>query len=288
MKGLFWFGIVLLVLVMVYSGFSASCYAPPRDENTIPPYVEDFDSNVVQDSQTEVFKDASGWLNQREHPLTDFFQANAFSGTDMGSFSSLESSAGNAEMTVIPYSEQYNYGGTVSQTVAGTTKCRKSVAVVKPKEPDTYICPGYTPGTVIDAASVVTGGSAGNVSYTVDGQTYTFAAKWKKPITTGASVPVYFEPETKSQGSLAPLECVLRPGTYTIDETSYLMEVYPPLYVKATGPNGAVENLAYGGDECKPPQRLTLDARRGFNTLILSVTDPNPARTEKISSYNGY
>jgi hypothetical protein len=292
MKGLFWFGIVLLVLVMVFSGFSASCYAPPRDENTVPPYVEDFDSNVAQASQTEVFKDASGWLNQREHPLTDFFQANAFSGTDMGTFSSLESSAGTAEMTVIPYDEQYSYGGAISQTVAGTTKCLKSVAVIRPKDKDvnTYICPGYTPGSVIDAVPVLTGGSVGNVSYTVDGQTYTFAATWNKPVTTGAFVPVYFKPEAKSNGSLMPSEtgeCVLGPGTYTIDETSYLMDVYPPLYVKATGPNGVVENLSYGGDECKPPQRLTLDPRRGLNTLILSLTDLNP-RTEKLSSYNGY
>lgn len=278
MKGLFWFGIVLLVLVMIYSGFSASCYAPPRDENTVPPYVEDLNSNVAQDSQTEVFKDASGWLNQREHPLTDFFQANAFSGSDMGNFSSLESSAGRAEMTVIPYDEQYSYGGTISQTVAGTTKCRKSIAVIKPRDPNTYVCPGFTPGYVVDSTSTPMGETTGNVRYTVDGQTYTFMAKWKKPIAVGTQVPVYFEPETKSQGFLAPAECVLRPGTYTIDETSYSMEVYPPLYVKATGPNGIVENLAYGGDECKPPQRLTLDARRGFDTLILSLTDPNPPK----------
>lgn len=215
MKGLFWFGIVLLVLVMIYSGFSTSCYAPPRDENTVPPYVEDFSSSKdVQDSQTEVFKDASGWLNQREHPMTDFFQANAFSGSDMGTFSSLESSAGRAEMTVIPYEEQYGYGGTVSQTVAGTTNCRKSVAVVTPKDPATFVCP---------------------VAKTAN-------------------------------------ECVLGPGTYTIDEKSYSMDVYAPLYVKATAPSGVVQNMTYVGDECKPPQRLTLDARRGFNTLILSVS----------------
>lgn len=287
MKGLFWFGIVLLVLVMVYSGFSASCYAPPRDENTVPPYVEDFDSNVAQASQTEVFKDASGWLNQREHALKDFFQANAFSGTDMGNFSSLESSAGNAEMTVIPYDEQYSYGGTVSQTVAGTTKCRKSVAVVKPLEPDTYICPGFTPGSVLDVSK---DGLTGNVTYTTDGQAYTFLARSRKPMKVGAQIPVYFKPEAKSNGSLMPSEtgeCALEPGTYTIDETSYLMEVYPPLYVQASGPNGVTENMAYGGDECKPPQRLTLDARRGFNTLVLSLTDLNP-RTEKLWSYNGY
>lgn len=220
MKGLFWFGIVLLVLVMVYSGFSASCYAPPRDENTIPPYVEDIDSNVAQASQTEVFKDASGWLNQREHPLRDFFQANAFSGTNMGTFSSLESSAGNAVMTVIPYDEQYSYGGTVSQTVAGTTNCRSSVAVVKPTDTASYVCPVATTG-----------------------------------------------------------ECILGPGTYTIDSKSYSMDVYPPLYVTATAPSGITENMAYKGDGCQPPQRLTLDARRGFNTLVLSLTGPAPTGT---------
>jgi hypothetical protein len=138
----------------------------------------------------------------------------------MGNFSSLESSAGNAEMTVIPYDEQYSYGGAVSQTVAGTTKCRKSVAVIKPVDTGSYVCPVATTG-----------------------------------------------------------ECILGPGTYTIDEKSYSMEVYPPLYVTATGPNGAVENMTYRGDECQPPQRLTLDARRGFNTLVLSLTGPTPTGT---------
>ena len=56
----------------------------------------------------DVFKDASGTLNQREHPLTNFFQANAYSKGDLGGFSSLESSAGTG-MYLIPQEEQYTY-----------------------------------------------------------------------------------------------------------------------------------------------------------------------------------
>jgi hypothetical protein len=88
-----------------------SCYAPPRDENTEMPYVEKV--NDTQESQTEVFKDAAGWLNMREHPMSGFIQEDAFANvmsvTGFGEFVGLESSAGIAPMTVIPASEQYEY-----------------------------------------------------------------------------------------------------------------------------------------------------------------------------------
>lgn len=115
-RALFWLGIVLLVFVVVYQMTNAkkSCYAPPRDENTILPYVENFLA-ALPDSQMDVYKDAGGTLNQREHPLTDNFQSNAYAGTNMGSFVSLESSSGNTPMTVIPEGEQYTYSNVSSQ-----------------------------------------------------------------------------------------------------------------------------------------------------------------------------
>ena len=74
---------------------------------------------VDQDSQMDVFKDASGTLNQREHPLTNFFQVDAYSNGDLGGFSSLESSAGTA-MYLIPQEQQYT---TYYQYPANTDAC---------------------------------------------------------------------------------------------------------------------------------------------------------------------
>ena len=110
MKWMLWLGLAVLVLTVLVLMIKPkkSCYAPPRDENTEMPYVEKL--NDTQESQTEVFKDAAGWLNMREHPLTGYFQEDAFanvsvSGDLYGDFVGLESSAGIAPMTVIPVSE---------------------------------------------------------------------------------------------------------------------------------------------------------------------------------------
>jgi hypothetical protein len=113
MKWTLWLGLAVLVLTVLVLMIKPkkSCYAPPRDENTEMPYVDKV--NDVQESQTEVFKDAAGWLNMREHPMSGFIQEDAFANvasvTGFGDFVGLESSAGIAPMTVIPTDEQYEY-----------------------------------------------------------------------------------------------------------------------------------------------------------------------------------
>lgn len=96
-----WVSLAVLVLIILWQ-VRTSGYAPPRDENTLPPYTEAVSNAVVTDSQTDVFMDAGGFLNQREHPMTQFLQSNALAGTDYGNFVGLESSSGNAPMYVIP------------------------------------------------------------------------------------------------------------------------------------------------------------------------------------------
>ena len=114
MKWTLWLGLVALALTILVLMIKPrkSCYAPPRDENTEMPYVET-KLDDAQDSQTEVFKDAAGWLNMREHPMSGFIQEDAFANvatiTGFGEFVGLESSAGVAPMTVIPKDEQYEY-----------------------------------------------------------------------------------------------------------------------------------------------------------------------------------
>lgn len=122
MKWALGLGIAVLVLTLLFIMLrpKKSCYAPPRDENTVMPYVEE-KLDAAQDNQTEVFKDAAGWLNMREHPMTGFIQEDAFANvatvTGFGDFVGLESSAGIAPMTVIPKDEQYEY---TTSTTTGT------------------------------------------------------------------------------------------------------------------------------------------------------------------------
>lgn len=117
MRRLFYTGLIVLFIVVAYNlsrQSSTSCYAPPRDQNTVLPFIEPIAQPL--DSQSNVFADASGWLNMREHPLSGQFQSNAYAGADMGDFTGIESSAGVAPMTVIPTEEQYEYTPSTNAT----------------------------------------------------------------------------------------------------------------------------------------------------------------------------
>lgn len=115
MKVLLYTGLFVLFVLVAYilSLPSKSCYAPPRTADTILPY-DVSPSTFTSDAnmfpvQSDVFMDAGGWLNMREHPLSDNFQSNAYTGKDMGDFTGIESGSGTAIMTVIPINEQYEY-----------------------------------------------------------------------------------------------------------------------------------------------------------------------------------
>ena len=100
-----WVLLALVAFLLVLWQVRTSGYAPPRDENTLPPYTEAVSNAVVTDSQTDVLKDAGGMRNDREHPLAQFIQGDAKLGADYGDFVGLESSAGNVAMYVIPLDE---------------------------------------------------------------------------------------------------------------------------------------------------------------------------------------
>jgi hypothetical protein len=104
--------IVLIVLFAALVFRRTSGYAPPRDENTIPPFIEPSKNYPPADNQSNVFIDAGGWRNMREHPLTPFIQGDAYSNVQsFGDFVGLESSSGGAPMYVIAADEQYEYSG---------------------------------------------------------------------------------------------------------------------------------------------------------------------------------
>lgn len=106
--------ILLLVIfvVVLFVRTKRSGYAPPRDENTVPPYIEPSKNYPEADDQSNVFMDAGGWTNMREHPMAVFLQGEAFEkGKGLGEFVGLESSSGDAPMYVITADEQYEYTG---------------------------------------------------------------------------------------------------------------------------------------------------------------------------------
>lgn len=202
-----WILIVTCFVLLAVLYVRKSYYAPPREATTVLPFVEpsanaiaeatgQYSNSNIYPVQSDVFKDASGWLNMREHPLTDFFQENAFSNVaTYGSFVGLESSSGNAPMYLIPSPDTSN----VTQLeTSNTTTCRSSVAIIN-----------------------------------------------------------YVE-----YGS----------GIYTNLDLTGEIQVYPPLNVIATGPDGARQQMSYStSDNCPLAERLVLDRDKTFNTLQITV-----------------
>lgn len=125
MKRLLYVGLFLLfvTVALLLARPSPSCYAPPRTADTVPPFVEPTLAEAPTDSQSEVFKDAGGWVNQREHPLSSNFQSNAYTGSEYGSFGPYVSNIG----TIL--SENYS-GPSVSDTPNGITETPESNNIV--------------------------------------------------------------------------------------------------------------------------------------------------------------
>ena len=281
MKRLLWLGVLLLVALVLYQLMSAkkSCYAPPRDENTILPYIENFMANMP-DSQTEVYKDAAGFLNQREHPLTDFFQANAYSGTDMGTFSSLESSAGNMAMYVIPKDEQYSYGQ------VDETRCKKSVLLVTDTQeqygPGTYSGVTLTGDIHVWAPLSITATGPGGAKQVMTYRTNDACPEREHLVLdkkkTFDTLILTVEPqseiiECRRSIVLNPLtQQEYKPGRYSGLSLKGELDVWPPLTVTATGPGGARQVITYQTSEaCPLESRLVLDSEKTFDTLLLEI-----------------
>ena len=111
-----WVALVVLVLILVILSARREGYAPPRDENTQPPFTEDVGntvmtsnnlpyidstSNVVQtDNQTDVYKDMAGldFQIQAGNPILNFIQGDPSSNVMYGDFVPNESDGGSARM----------------------------------------------------------------------------------------------------------------------------------------------------------------------------------------------
>jgi hypothetical protein len=111
-----WVALAILILTIVVLSARREGYAPPRDENTQPPYTEevgntvttsnnlpyvDSTSNVVRvDNQTDVYKDMAGldFQLQAGNPILNFIQGDPSSNVMYGDFVPHESDGGSARM----------------------------------------------------------------------------------------------------------------------------------------------------------------------------------------------
>ena len=111
-----WVALIVLVLLLVILSARREGYAPPRDENTQPPYTEDVGNTVTTsnnlpyvestsnvfrvDNQTDVYKDMGGmdYQLQAGNPILNFIQGDPSSNVMYGDFVPHESDGGSARM----------------------------------------------------------------------------------------------------------------------------------------------------------------------------------------------
>jgi hypothetical protein len=234
-----WVALVVLVLTIVILSARREGYAPPRDENTQPPYTNDISntvttsnnlpyvdstSNVVRvDNQTQIYKDMGGmdYQVQAGNPILNFIQGDPSSNVMYGDFVAHQSDGGSARM--------YAFLGDLDIVESESKQqlsdnCPHSIAIIPNKN------------------------------------------------------------------------LTLQEGTYPIDKDSYLINIYPPLHVVATGPGGEREEMSYTtSDSCPTMVKLALDKEKVYDTLILSVDtsikgslEPIPENPEMINTtYSG-
>jgi hypothetical protein len=126
-----WVALAVLVLILVVLSARREGYAPPRDENTQPPYTEDVGNTVTtsnnlpyidstsnvfrSDNQTDVYKDMAGldFQLQAGNPILNFIQGDPSSNVMYGDFVPHESDGGSARM--------YAYGFESNVSTEGDT-----------------------------------------------------------------------------------------------------------------------------------------------------------------------
>jgi len=134
-----WVALVVLILTIVVLSARREGYAPPRDENTQPPYTEnvgntvttsnnlpyvDSTSNVVRvDTQTDVYKDMAGldFQIQAGNPILNFIQGDPSSNVMYGDFVPHESDGGSARMYAFGFESNVSTEGDMLPPVPTVT-----------------------------------------------------------------------------------------------------------------------------------------------------------------------
>ena len=143
-----WVALVVLVLLLVVLSARREGYAPPRDENTQPPYTEDVGntvttsnnlpyidstSNVVRvDNQTDVYKDMAGmdYQIQAGNPILNFIQGDPSSNVMYGDFVAHESDGGSARMYAYGFESDVSTEGDMLPPVPTATSNMTAVVGV--------------------------------------------------------------------------------------------------------------------------------------------------------------
>ena len=143
-----WVALVVLIVIIVVLSARREGYAPPRDENTQPPYTEqvgnmvttsnnlpyvDSTSNVVKvDTQTDVYKDMAGldFQIQAGNPILNFIQGDPSSNVMYGDFVPNESDGGSARMYAYGFESNVSTEGDMLPPVPPVPTVTSNVAMV--------------------------------------------------------------------------------------------------------------------------------------------------------------
>ena len=142
-----WVSLAVLIIILVILSARREGYAPPRDENTNPPFTEDVGntatvldnrpyvdstSNVARvDNQTDVYKDMAGldFQLQAGNPILNFIQGDPSSNVMYGDFVANESDGGSARMYAYEDREMI----APETTEKANPNCTRSVAIIPNK-----------------------------------------------------------------------------------------------------------------------------------------------------------
>ena len=167
-----WVALAVLILTIVVLSARREGYAPPRDENTQPPFTEnvgnmvstsnnlpyvDSTSNVVKvDTQTDVYKDMAGldFQIQAGNPILNFIQGDPSSNVMYGDFVPHESDGGSAKMYAFGFESNVSTEGdmlppvpTASSNVAPVVGVDIKGSPIVPPDAGQYI-PALTSPTI--------------------------------------------------------------------------------------------------------------------------------------------
>lgn len=271
--------LLVIIVIIILLKRKTSGYAPPRDENTVLPFVEPSAKYPAADNQSNVFIDAGGWSNIREHPMAPFLQAKILSNVGTyGDFVGLESSSGDAPMYVIAADEQYVYE---------RSSAFKDVEYI-PNITSPAIPPMYNPKCPDEAMVTFTELADDYKDPTVEmDQTQ---CKYVMMGTSCVKCPDGYDIETNNERILGYVKInentygtcsnsknrTVGPGIYDIkDKRMYRMKVWPPLQIEAKGPNGEYMKSQYKktGTGCSNPSLLVLEKEKNYTQLIISPAE---------------
>ena len=291
--------LVVLVLVLILKT-RRSGYAPPRDENTVLPFVEPSKDYPAADNQSNVFMDAGGWANMREHPMAPFLQARITSDVgSYGEFVGLESSSGDAPMFVIAADEQYVYERSAPF---------KDVEYI-PNITSPAIPPMYNPACPEEAMVAFTDIAEDYKIPTIVSTGQQECRDKSTPVGRSCvQCPVDYEVETSDMGYTGYIQIdankyatcsnkstrTVGPGIYELkDKRMYRMKVWPPLQIEAKGPNGEYLKSEYKktGTGCPSPSFLVLEKEKNYTQLVISPAETltlQPGQSAKEIDYNRF